>query len=169
MHNPSTTSTSSSAAESHRSGGEKCLALLVPLYLALSHPASRTSPGLRPAAPHWWSCYNMLVTPGLVDQNGYWTIFFWPLGDMNWIHMEVSNPWGYPSHHPAGKLRKLGATWIRSGAAYGAPNTKPKLSWDRPMLRDIENIGTMYPSALPPSLAVQPANRPGHCHLDCTE
>jgi hypothetical protein len=59
----------------------------------------------------------MLVTPGLVDQNGYWTIFFWPLGDMNWIHMEVSNPWGYPSHHPAGKLRKLGATWIRSGAA----------------------------------------------------
>ena len=31
------------------------------------------------------------------------------------------------------------------------PNTKPKLSWDRPMLRDIEkfeNIGTMYPSAL---------------------
>ena len=164
MHNPSTTSTSSSAAESHRSGGEKCLAPLVPLYLALSLPASRTSPGLRPAAARHgeWSCYNMLRTPGLVDQNGHWTIFFRPLGD---IHG------GTPSHHPGKLRRKLGATWIRSGAAM-VPKHETKAELGPPYAEGYWKIWKYWnhvPLGPPPSLAVQPANRPGHCHLDCTE
>ena len=40
--------------------------------------------------------------------------------------------------------RKLGATWIR----YGAQKRNHRLRWDRPVLGGIENIGTLYPSAL---------------------
>lgn len=32
------------------------------------------------------------MTPGLVDQNGYWTIFFRPLGDINWIRYGAAVP-----------------------------------------------------------------------------